>query len=428
MRKADLNEGSIRFALPEQETRFYDEHHCPTEGIRKEGRRKLRVCMLSYSFYDQDARVTRYAETLARRDDNVDVVSLGRAGQSVAEQINLVNVFRIQKREHNEKGRLSYLIRLFNFFVKSAFFVSRRHLRNRYDVIHVHSVPDFEVFAAWLPKFLGAKVILDIHDIVPEFYASKFKKSKDSILYKTLVLVEKLSAAFSNHVIISNHLWLRTISRSVKGNKVSAIMNYPDQSIFYRRPRTRSDGRFILIYPGSLNWHQGLDIAIRAVALIKDQVPLVQLHIYGSGNRKEFLLNLIVQLELQDRVFIYDMVPKEQIAEIMSNADLGIVPKRDDPFGGEAFSTKTLEFMCLGVPVLVAATKIDQYYFNDSVVKFFKPGDESDLADKMLTLSRSEEERQRLVINATRFLPDYTWENKKDLYLDLIDSLAGFRS
>jgi glycosyltransferase involved in cell wall biosynthesis len=270
-------------------------------------------------------------------------------------------------------------------------------------------------------------MILDIHDIVPEFYAAKFKKPNNSFLYKTLVLVEKLSAAFSDHVIISNHLWLRTISRSVNGNKVSAIMNYPDQSIFYRRARTRSDDRFIMIYPGSLNWHQGLDIAIRALSLIKDQVSHVQFHIYGSGDRKESLLNLVSQLELQERVLINDMIPKEQIAEVMANADLGVVPKRNDFFGGEAFSTKTLEFMSLGIPVLVAATKIDMHYFNDSVVRFFEPENEGDLAQGMLTLIKDKKASERLAANASRFLEGYTWEKNSRLYLDLVDTLVARR-
>ena len=66
-----------------------------------------------------------------------------------------------------------------------------------------------------------------------------------------------------------------------------------------------------------------------------------------------------------------NMIPLEEIAKIMAQADLGVVPKRSEGFGNEAFSTKTLEFMALGVPVLASGTKIDHYYFNDSVVEFF---------------------------------------------------------
>lgn len=130
-------------------------------------------------------------------------------------------------------------------------------MTNPYDIIHVHSVPDFEVFAAIIPKLSGAKIILDIHDIVPEFYTSKFNVSKSSIVYTLLMFIEKVSIAFSNHVIIANHIWEKTlISRSVNKNKCITIMNYPDPTVFRNKTVDKQDDKFIIIYPGSLNWHQ----------------------------------------------------------------------------------------------------------------------------------------------------------------------------
>ena len=125
----------------------------------------MRIGMVAYTFYEEDNRVRRYAETLAQRGDRVDVIALRRQGRLQRDVMNGVNVYRLQRRTVNEKGKFTYLVKLFLFFVRSMFFLTREHLRNRYDVIHVHSVPDFEVFAALIPKLLGAKIILDIHDI-----------------------------------------------------------------------------------------------------------------------------------------------------------------------------------------------------------------------------------------------------------------------
>jgi glycosyltransferase involved in cell wall biosynthesis len=99
------------------------------------------------------------------------------------------------------------------------------------------------------------------------------------------------------------------------------------------------------------------------------------------------------------------------------------VPKKNDPFGGEAFSTKILEFMSLGIPVIVSGTKIDRYYFNDSVVKFFIPDDANDLARSILTLLNNKKQRDTLRDNALYFLEDYRWSKKKNEYFDLVDSL-----
>lgn len=382
--------------------------------------------MICYSFYEYDARVARYAETLAQRGDHVDVYSLRQEGQRTSENINGVNVFRIQERERNEKGKFSFLLKLLKFFILSSFFVGRKHLKVPYDLIHVHSVPDFEVFATLLPKLFGAKIILDIHDIVPEFYASKFGGGTESALFKGLLVMEKVSARFADHVIISNHIWEKAlVSRSVKSSKCSTILNYPDPSLFHLRPRGERNEKVKMIYPGSLNWHQGVDIAIRAFHRIQDDVPEAEFHIYGTGGEKDTLVALVQELGLQERVLLKPFLPLDRIVEEMATSDIGIVPKRNDSFGGEAFSTKILEFMSLGVPVVVSRTRIDTYYFNDSVVKFFTPDDVEDLADSMRVMVKDREMRKTLADNALHFLVDFSWEKRKWEYLDLVDRLTG---
>lgn len=383
--------------------------------------------MLGYTRYDTDNRVKRYAETLVRLGHNVDVISYRIEGQGCYEQINGVNVYRIQLRSHNEKGKCAYLLNLITFLVNSAIILTKMHLSNPYHLIHVHSVPDFEVFAAFIPKLTGARIILDIHDIVPEFYASKFAVKQSSIGFEALIVVERAAIAFADHVIISNHIWKkRLVSRSVKENKCTVILNLPDQTTFYRRhSKKHNSDKFTLMYPGTLSWHQGVDIAVKAFAKIADSAPNAVFLIYGNGPQRKQLEKLVRDLRLVDRVFIMGLRAIEEIAEIMAEADLGIVPKRNDPFGGEAFSTKILEFMSLGIPVLVSETKIDRFYFNDSLVKFFSPEDEDDLARAMLSLIKSKASRDLLVRNAEEFVKANTWDSRKGEYLDILGSLLG---
>ena len=386
----------------------------------------MRVCMPVYAFYENDNRVRRYAETLVARGDVVEVIALGRPHQSVEEIVQGVHVFRLQRRERNERGKLSYIFRLLLFLFRSAIFLSRRHLRDPYQMIHVHSVPDFEVFAALLPKLTGCKIILDIHDIVPEFYASKFNVSNQSLWFRVLLATERIAASFVDHVIVANHIWRETlVSRSVAAEKCTVVLNWPDPTIFYRRGRVRTDSRFVMIYPGTLNRHQGVDIAIRALALIKDKTPNLELHIYGEGSDRINLARLIVELSLQGRVIMHDSVPLIEVPRLIEDADLGVVPKRKDCFANEAFSTKILEFMAMGVPVIVSDTKIDQYYFDESLVKFFHGQNEEDLARCMLELVRSPELRERLAMNALSYVAKNGWEVKKAEYLELVDRLVS---
>ena len=251
--------------------------------------------MLGYTSYDADNRVRRYAEALVSRGDQVDAIAVAREGQPDYEVIQGVHVYRIQKRRMDERGPFSYLIKLLLFLVRSAWFVTRKHLREPYELIHVRSVPDFMVFAALVPRLMGTRVILDIYDVVPEFYASKFKVGERSLVFRLLVWVERISIWFSNHLIIANHLWYdKMVKRSVREEKCTAFINYPDPAIFRPRPRPKRSGdEFVLCYPGTFNWHQGLDLAIEAMALLRDRAPNLRLVLVGDGPEREKLRRMV---------------------------------------------------------------------------------------------------------------------------------------
>lgn len=388
--------------------------------------RPLRVAMLTYSYYESDNRVRRYAETLVRRGDSVDVISLRREGQAHFHELNGVRIYRVQERVRDENSKWEHLWRIMKFFFRSAALLTCKHFERSYDLVHVHSVPDFEVFAALVPKMLGAKIILDIHDVVPELYASKFNVKKESSVFRALVLEEKASIRFSDHAIISNDLWRnRLLSRSVLPTKCTSILNYPDNHLFRSTEPPTQNGKHILLYPGTLNHHQGVDVAIKAFAKIRDAAPQAEFHIYGDGPARTELAELIRVHRLHDRVFLKDPVPLDDIVGIMAKADIGVIPKKDDGFGGEAFSTKTLEFMTLGVPVIVSRTQIDEFYFDDSIVRFFAPGNVDDLAAAMLALIENRTIRERLSANGLTFAKKNRWDTKQHLYLDLVDRLCG---
>ncbi len=386
--------------------------------------------MLGYTFYEVDNRVRRYAEALAKRGDDVEAVVLGKERQAKEETIRGVRVYRIQTRVRDERRPITYLTKILTFFWRSMWFLAKQQTKARYDVIHVHSVPDFEVFATIVPWLMGTRVILDIHDIVPEFYASKFGVSERSLAFRFLRLVETLSCSYANHVIISNHLWYKKLTaRSVHVEKCTPIINYPDLGIFSPHiSRSKGNSEFVMCYPGTLNWHQGVDLAIRAMALLRESVPNLRFLIIGDGPERDKLQAMVKQESLKGRVSLSPMVPLEQVAEVMAHVDLGVVPKRRHSFGNEAFSTKIMEFMAMGVPVLASKTRIDEWYFGEGQVQFFESENVEDLAAQILNLVRDTESRRALQARGTQFIENNNWDAKKHEYFDLVDQLVHRRT
>ena len=411
--------------LPELEIQNWP----PNLDSSSQRRPARRICMLAYAFYESDTRILQYAAALAQRGDIVDVIALRRDDSfPEREVLNGVNIYRIQSRTVNEKGLFAYVYRILRFLFRSMGFLRRLHNQHAYDVVHVHNVPDFLVFAAAFPKLNGAPLILDIHDLLPEFYASKFKISHKSFLFRLLVFAERVSAALATHVIIANDIWRdRLVARSSSADKCSVVRNRPDLDIFTRQSNTarRTTDKFFMIYPGSLNWHQGLDIAIRAFAGVESLLPNAEFHIYGEGSAKPSLIELASALHQRRRIFFHDFLPSREIAQVMATADLAIEPKRaKSEFSNDALSTKILEFMALGVPVIACRTRIHAYYYDDSIIQYYENDDESQLAEQMVRLYNDPSLRARLAENARQYAKENTWDARKHEYLELVDSLV----
>jgi glycosyltransferase involved in cell wall biosynthesis len=384
----------------------------------------MRIAMVGYAFYEGNSRIQQYVNALTERGDTVDFICLGDSVEPALGCNGRGMLYGLQARPPERESRVGYAKETISFMVRAASLLTEMHFKKPYDAVHVHSVPDFLVFSALLPKLTGAGIILDIHDILPEFYASKFKVGKDSLVFKLMVLVERMSIAFADHVIIANPIWReRLIGRSISAEKITTIGNHPNAELFFWRPRKRNDGKFIITYPGSLNWHQGLEVALRGFAMAVPQMPNAEFHLYAGGPGKDELVKLANELGVGEKVIFKGSLPTKEIVEVMAESDLAVVPKRSKSvFGTEAASTKILEFMSLGVPLVISRTKIDSYFHNESRVKFFDNDDPEDLARGVLALYRDPKLRETLASNALVYAREQTWSSRKNDYLAVVDS------
>ena len=110
--------------------------------------RPLRVCHLAYTFYEFDNRVMRYVRTLSDRGDEVDVSRCGSPAATGASP----SEGRASTGSSGGRGmrrRSTYLLKLVWFLPQVARPDRGAAARRRYDVVHVHNIPDFLVFSAW---------------------------------------------------------------------------------------------------------------------------------------------------------------------------------------------------------------------------------------------------------------------------------------
>ncbi|MFH1941011.1 MAG: glycosyltransferase, partial [bacterium] len=338
----------------------------------------MKICMVSNSEY-YDSRPNRYALSLIEKGHSVDMICLGDRNHSRYEIINGIHTYLIQTRQYDKKSPLSYLKNLIFFFFQSAFICTKLHLEKRYDIIHFHNIPDFGVFCTLVPKLMGAKVILDIHDVVPEFYMRKFSVPEKNVVIRLLKWIEKVSSSYADHVITVTDIWRdRLIERSVSPSKCSVILNAPHGKLFMPIKKSKqNNGVFTLSYHGNLKEPTGIDVAIRAVGIAKKTIPSIRFQIIGgNGSADKNLKKLIGDLRITKNVRLMKAISVEKISGFIGLADVGIDPKQGGVYAGETLSVKAMEYIAMQIPLIASRTMASQTYFNDSMVMFFEPGDE----------------------------------------------------
>ena len=194
--------------------------------------RGKRVGMLVFSSYPADPRPRRAAEALFKEGMHLDLICAADEKLPKRENLGGLEVFRVPI-THDRGGKLNYAFEYSTFILMSASILAWRSLKHRYDLIYVHNMPDILVLSALLPKALGAKVILDQHDPMPELMMTIFNREENSLGVRVIRKLEKWSIKCANLVITVNVACKRIFAaRSCRPEKIGVVMNSPDGDIF----------------------------------------------------------------------------------------------------------------------------------------------------------------------------------------------------
>ena len=392
---------------------------------------KRSACMLGHIIYDVDARVKKYVQFLLHRGFRVDVLCVSDAANKTDDKpVESVSLVVVKELPRAQTSRFNYLLGTLVYLFKAAWKLSALQFKRRYTVVHVHNMPDFFVFAAIVPKLGGAVVILDIHDRVPELYARKFGTSTRSVPVRLLRFVERVSCRFADHVIIANDVWRqRLIDEGViPAENCTALPNFPDTNLF--RARDPVSARQLgspckIIYHGSFTEFHGVDVAIKAMARLKEKLPSVQFLIYGGGPYEAELRRLIAELGVEEIVKMCGSVSYSKVGEVLRGCDIAVVPKKAGVFSDDALSTKLFEYAAVGLPAVVSRTSAEMRYFSEGEVRYFNPGDAEDMARCIRELYENPDLRHSLVVNAGHRLRHYGIEQIESGYTELVERLAS---
>ena len=385
-----------------------------------------RICHVVQSYYPRDPRIRRQAEALAEAGFDVDVVCLRAKGEKAREVVNGVSIYRVPL-SRQRGSTVRYLFEYAAFFWLASWVMAVRVCR-RYDVIHVSNLPDFLVLCAALPKVFGTKVILDEHDPMPELFMSKYASGENSKLIKFIRWQERLGVRFAHHILTVNSAMKDHYVSIAGGKPVSVVMNLPDDRLFSpvdgRAAEGSPNGRFVLLYTGTVSDTYGLGMVVEAVAHLKDRVLGICLRIVGEGPDIPALRKSAETLGIEDRVEFTGVVPFSQIPGIIAESDVGVSTLKLDVLTQMCFNNKSAEYVAMGLPAIVTRNPVVERHFPAGVVRFFEPGNSESFEQAVLDLHQNPELRKEMSAKGIEFSKTANWSIEKGTYISLIQSLC----
>jgi glycosyltransferase involved in cell wall biosynthesis len=389
----------------------------------------MRVAVVRQGYLEIDPRVQREVHALLQAGHEVDVIALRDEGMPRIERRGGLTIRRLPL-PRRRGGAIAYLGDYALFFLAASALLTFLHLRRRYDLVQVHSLPDPLVFAALVPKLTGARVILDLHECMPEFFATKFGVGLDHPGVRAVAAAEQASIRFADAAITCTAQMREAfVERGAEPEKIGLVHNTAEEDVFDPQahpPREREPGRFTLICHGSVEERYGIDNVIRAVALLADEIPELQLEVYGKGSQLRELRELAAQLDVRDRVhFTGRWVPIEELVDALADADAGVVAMRRDAFRDLVHCNKMYDLMAMRRPVITSRTRSVEAYFSDQALQYFDDDDPEDLARAIREVHADPELGRRLVAHAEEEVEPYRWPHQREQYQRYVLSAAS---
>jgi len=395
-----------------------------------------RVCMLVHAYYPGDLRVRREAEALAEAGFEVHVVCIrqnsriNNTREPSNEIVRKVHVHRLPLTK-KRGSKLRYFFEYAATTLLGLWKLAILHLRKRFDVVHIHNMPDILVVAGLIPKWTGAVLVLDVHDPMNELFQENYHFSKSNLMIRMLILQEWVSYRMANYLITVNNSMAENVAMKRRCAKevIKVVHNFPDLNLFpIREDRKQwpfNRDTVVFLYSGTVTEHYRLDIAVRAFAIVSRTIPGIKFQILGEGNRLDEVHTLAKGLGINDRVEHLPPVDAETVKKVMANADVGISTHQSGVFGDLYFSTKIIEFMTQGLPVISSRTYTIEKYIPEDSIFYFEPEQAEDLAKQIIFMLNNPGLVLQKIENSKSLLSKYTWQEEKIRFISYYNQIVS---
>lgn len=394
----------------------------------------IRVGVITFDWYPYEPRALRLIRAAADAGYTVDVICTHKFREKFHELNGNIHIYRLPIKRGGNASLASKMLFWCLFILCAGVTAAWLHLRHHYRVVHVHNMPDFLVFSALVPKLFGAKVILDVQDVVPELMKARFRGRDRAWVVRFATWQEHVSTVFADHIVTTGPLFEESLlQRGVPKKKITSILNSADPSLFPPERRCSppfddslgGESPFILMYHGTIEKRNGLETALRALALARPAIPNLRLDIQGGGGYLPAVKQLAQELGLSDSVIFTGSVTVDKLADFVIHGDIGIIPYQRDGFMDLVLPTKAYEFAWMGRAMIASDTRAMRSMFRPEALVLCEPDKPEAFAEAIIDLYQHPAKRSQMIRLAAEDYESYRWEVMAKLYQQLLQVLLS---
>lgn len=303
-----------------------------------------------------DGRVWQEARTL--RDAGWTVHVICPATERFPQAYELLEGIQIHRHPQplEGEGLGGFLLEYSSAIFHEIRLLTKIRRQTRIDVIQVCNPPDILFLSALPFKLLGARMVYDLHDLCPELYFVKFNKR--GLLYKAMLLFERITVALADHVVTANQTFADFVKArdGARADKVTTMYRFPLPAFFEkRRPAERdNDEELVIGYMGVMNAQDGVENFLEAVAHLRRKDPglMFKARLVGDGPSRPELERLAIDLGIDDIVEMMGYLHGDAFTDALASFDIGVIPDPHNEFNDTISMIKVFEYMAMGIPMV----------------------------------------------------------------------------
>jgi glycosyltransferase involved in cell wall biosynthesis len=369
-----------------------------------------------------DRRVWQEATTLKENGYEVSIICPKFKGYTEKfEHLEGIDIYR-HPLPIEASGGIQYLWEYSTAIFWWIFYAIKIYSKKPFHVIHGCNPPDLIFIVGLLFKPLGVKFVFDHHDVNPELYIAKF--GKKDILYKCMVLFEKLTFKVANYSIATNESYKEIAIRrgGMPPENVQVVRSGPKVEklkIQAAKPEYKKGRKYLIGYLGTVGEQEGIDLLLQSAKYIVDKRQDIQFAIVGGSTIMDTLIKWRNELGLKDYVDFYGRVPDQLMLDILNTADVGVNPDKPTEMNNISTMNKIMEYMALKKPIVQYDLKEGKYSAQDASF-YVKLNDVNEFGDRICYLLDNPDKAKEMgEFGYNRVVNELSWEHEKKNLLNI---------